>query len=184
MKKLIPNHLKRMLKLTVRNILQSTHYYLIEKRFVTPLPSPPTHVIFICKGNVCRSAFAEMRFNLLFGNKVQVNESCGLEVNQGSYPPSDSVKVAAEFSCDLSQKRAKGLNECNLERADLILPMEYSQYKTLISLFPDKKNIRLLREYAPFPYSLFCNINDPYGWGENVFRKTYKLIDKALCRLI
>jgi protein-tyrosine phosphatase len=185
-KEFFPKRLKRGIKLSIRNIFQSIKYYLIDKQ-ITAWPQKifPSHIVFVCKGNVCRSRFAEERFNLLFGEKVKLIESCGLEVNQGSYPPFNSVCVAAEFSCDLHNKLSKGLSECDLENADLILPMEYEEYKQLVEMFPWKKNnIRLLRQFAPLPFSIFCNIEDPYGWGKSVFRKTYSLIDKALHRLV
>jgi protein-tyrosine phosphatase len=108
-------------------------------------------------------------------------DSCGLNVDQGNFPPPDSVTVASEFSCALADRRAKGLHECDMVGADLILAMEYWQYQRLVQLYPEKKeNIILLRSLTPFPYCLFCNIADPYGWGENEFRRVYRLVDRAL----
>lgn len=185
MKELIPNHLKRGIKLTLRNIVQSFRYYVTEKRLSGRKKYRPGRVVFVCKGNVCRSAFAQTRLALLAGSNTEAVDSCGLEVNQGNFPPQESVGTAAWFGCDLSRRRAKTMGECDFKNADIILPMEYSQYRKLIATFPGKKDrIRLLREYAPFPFFLFCNIDDPYGWGDKVFRKTYRIIDKSIRGLI
>ncbi|MFW8600784.1 hypothetical protein ACOHYD_04815 [Desulfobacterota bacterium M19] len=142
-------------------------------------------VIFVCKGNVCRSAFAEQRLKYLLGSNNIHIDSCGVNVDQGNSPPGDSVSIAAEFSCSIFGRQAKGLTECDIENADFIFPMEYWQYNRLIQIYPHKKeNIFLLRSLVPFPGRLFCNINDPYGWGKKEFRRTYLLIDKALRQIM
>jgi protein-tyrosine phosphatase len=188
-KALIPNLLKRNCKGFVRNVANSLQYYAGSGHCLfrsSPLGNKKiSKIIFVCKGNVCRSAFAEHRLKyLLDHDKVHI-DSCGLDVNQGSFPPHDSVAVAAEFSCMLAVRRAKRLDECDMEGADLILAMEYWQYKRLVQLYPGKKeNILLLRSVASFPYCLFCNIADPYGWGEKEFRKAYRLVDRALRQII
>lgn len=185
----IPNLLKRNCKGFIYNIVNSLQYYAGSGRFLfrgSPLGNKKvSKIIFVCKGNVCRSAFAEDRLKyLLDSDKVHI-DSCGVDVDQGSFPPHDSVTIAAEFSCALAVRRAKRLAECDMEGADLILAMEYWQYKRLVQLYPGKKeNILLLRSVAPFPYCLFCNIADPFGWGEKEFRKVYRLVDQALGQIV
>ncbi len=185
----IPTFIKRMLKGIIGNIVYSIQYYVGSKRCFfrnSPLGRKKiTTIIFVCKGNVCRSAFAEQRLKHLL-NLTEVHiDSCGVDVNQGNFPPPDSITTAGEFSCSLAGRRAKGLAGCDMENADLIFPMEYWQYKRLVQLYPEKKeNIILLRSITPFPYCLFCNIADPYGWGEYEFRRTYRLIDRALHQIM
>jgi protein-tyrosine phosphatase len=187
-KELIPNILKRNCKIFIRNIIDSLKYYTgSENSFFsnsTLLNKKLSRVIFVCKGNVCRSAFAEYRLKFLLDqDKVHI-DSCGIDADQGQFPPQDSVSVAAEFSCSVAERRAKKLDECDIDSADLILPMEYWQYERLLQLYPAKKaNIVLLRSFAPFPYCLFCNIADPYGWGKKEFRRSYRLVDQALGRI-
>lgn len=181
LKKYIPNKYKKNLKQLLRNCIQSLGYYLLERNVFKKNCKDSTNIVFICKGNVCRSAFAECRLKLLMMKSSVKVDSCGLDVKQGTFPPLESVKVAAEFSCDLANRRAKSLEQCDLDKADLILPMEYYQYQRLLKLYPHKKRaICLLRSFAPFPYCLFCNIADPYGWGIDEFRKSFRLIDKIL----
>ena len=188
-KSCIPNLLKRNCKGLGRNIVDALRYYGTSGRCFfrgSPLGNKKvTSVIFVCKGNVCRSAFAEHRLKKLLNSAVVHIDSCGVDVDQGNFPPQDSVKVAAEFSCSLAERRAKGLPACDIAGADFIFPVEYWQYRRLVQLYPEKKeNIVLLRSVAPFPYCLFCNIADPYGWGEEEFRKSYRLVDKALKQII
>ncbi len=181
----IPNLLKRNLKEVAQNVIDSLRYYMKAECYFShdsPLGNKNiTAIIFVCKGNVCRSAFAEYRLKHLLGpTKIHI-DSCGVDVDQGNFPPNDSVTVAAEFSCSLANRQAKGLTACDIGNADLIFPMEYWQYKRLIRLYPEKKeNIMLLRSLAPFPYCLFCNIADPYDWGKDEFLRVYRLVDRSL----
>jgi protein-tyrosine phosphatase len=184
MKKYIPKRYKRYIKLLWRNILQSVKYYLLDGNLFKKKPLILHGIIFVCKGNICRSAFADIKFRQYCQNDKTMIDSCGISVDQGDYPPEEAVSVAIEFSCEkMAQRRSKSLACCDLERADLILPMEYEQYKYLCSLLPNNKNIRLTRQYAPGITSFFCNIDDPFSWGEKEYRKTFKLIDCSLKEL-
>jgi protein-tyrosine phosphatase len=139
------------------------------------------HIIFVCKGNICRSAFAEHYLRRQVPDGTLRIESCGLDVDQGTFPPAMAVRVAREFGLDLALHRSKGLVACDVHNADLVLPMEFWQYLRLTAMFPDEKGkIRLLRDFAPWPVRLFCNIHDPYGFGENEFRRCFRRLQKAL----
>ena len=95
------------------------------------------------------------------------------------------MQVAGEYSCALKARRAKGLDKCDFLGADVILPVEYWQYQKLVELYPEKKSeIKLLRTFASFPYSFFCNIADPYSWGVSEFRRCYRLVDRCLVDLV
>lgn len=189
-KQCIPGQVKRSLKRLVHNVIDSVCYYTISGRFFCS-GAPPAfgkkvaNIIFVCKGNICRSAFAETRLRQLIGAVGTIHiDSCGIDVDQGDLPPPDSVSVAEDFFCSLAGRRSKGLASCNIVDADLIFPMEYWQYKRLVHRYPEKKeNIILLRSVASFPQCLFCNIPDPYGLGVSEFRRVYGLIDQALRRI-
>jgi protein-tyrosine phosphatase len=189
-KQCIPGRVKRSVKRFARNVIDSARYYSVSGRFFCG-GTPPAfgqkavNIIFVCKGNICRSAFAEARLRQLLGAVETIRiDSCGIDVDQGNFPPPDSVSVAEEFSCSLAGRRSKGLAACGIAEADLIFPMEYGQYKQLIHRYPEKKEqIILLRSVAPFPQCLFCNIPDPYGLGAAEFRRVYSLIDQTMRRI-
>ena len=143
--------------------------------------SPIKHVIFVCKGNICRSAFAEhyLKKNIHAGD-CRI-ESCGLDCDQGTSSPKEAIRAAGEFGVNLSHHRAKGLASCSFEDADLILPMEFNHYQRLQKLFPAQSSkIRLLREFAPLPEGFLCNIHDPYGLEEKEYRHCFRMLQKAV----
>ncbi|MDO9182500.1 MAG: hypothetical protein Q7U04_08825 [Bacteriovorax sp.] len=142
------------------------------------------HIVFVCKGNICRSAFAEFYLRKLLLDKNIKIDSCGLDVDQGTQSPQDAVLVAREFEVDLSDHISKGLPACDLQKADLIVTMEFSQYLRLITKIPEyKKKTFILSEFAPWPACLMCNIYDPFGLGEDEFRRCFQKTKFSLDRL-
>lgn len=178
LKHIFPRPLKRCLRRALQNGSDSARYWIYRKKFDS---GNKRHVIFVCKGNICRSAFAEYYLRRAVPDASHRIESCGLDVDQGIFPPPEAVCVAKEFDLDIELHRSRGLASCDVHHADLILPMEFRQYKRLIAMFPgEQKKIRLLRDFAPWPYRILCNIEDPYGSGEREFRRCFRRIQMAL----
>lgn len=189
LKALLPRSFKRAVKLTLRNIWESAAYRVSRRRSDD---EHWRHLVFVCKGNICRSAFAEFYLkssvSTMSHETIRV-ESCGLDVDQGIFSPPEAIEVGGEFGIDLSSNRSKGLPACDLQSADLIVPMEYRQYLRLKTMFPDmQKKIKLLREFSPWPDRIICNISDPYGLEEKEFRYCFRKMQRALdglkCRVV
>lgn len=181
LKKLLPRSFKRAAQRLLRSLCDSVAYRLVrqlsgDREF--------RRIVFVCRGNVCRSPFAEHYLRTLgVGANVWI-DSCGLEVDQKGGSPPEAIRIAEEFGLDLSAHRSKGMNECDLQGADLIVAMEYCQYLRLRSMFPEKKGkVRLLRDFAPWPESLICNIYDPYGLGIDEFENCFKKMQRAITEL-
>ncbi|MES9991087.1 MAG: hypothetical protein ABW098_04000 [Candidatus Thiodiazotropha sp.] len=186
-KALIPNKYKRNVKLFFIAVSDSVKYYIARggmfpKSKINNI-ADIKRIIFVCKGNVCRSVFAEYRFKQLLNNFEIV--SCGLDADQGTYPPSDSVSVCDLYSCDVKNHVSLNHRKINFQGSDLIFAMEYWHYVRLVNHYPDiKDNIFLLRSISRLPSSINCNIADPYGLGIDEFKKSYKIIDQALGELV
>jgi protein-tyrosine phosphatase len=180
MKGYIPNRIKKKVALYSKNFIDTFKYYFLEDS-INEYKQPVKHIVFVCKGNICRSPLAEYDLKRLSPYHNCRIESCGLDVDQGKYPPPEAVQAARRFGVDLSKHISKGIMNCRIDGADLILAMEYNQYKRLQKMFPlQKSRIKLIREYAPFPYKLLCNIDDPFGCKESEYDKCYYMLDKIL----
>ena len=79
-----------------------------------------SRVIFVCKGNICRSPFAEHRFHAL-GAKVQ---SAGLEADPGKPANEQAAKVAARHGVDLTPHRSSHVSQLELTENDLLVAFE------------------------------------------------------------
>jgi protein-tyrosine phosphatase len=181
-KDILPNTLKRSIIRTFSNI-RDTFFY---RRYVGNALEigKIRHIVFVCKGNICRSAFAEHYLRSRIESDLII-ESCGLNVEQGSQvPPLEAIRSAERLGIDLQLHRSKPLVACDLAGSDLILAMEFNQYIYLINRYPKNKDkIRLLRDFASGFSRIFCNIDDPYGLALKDFNGCFKLIQDALDRL-
>jgi protein-tyrosine phosphatase len=169
--------IKRLLK----NVRESVLYSFYRNRHYA---RNIRKVVFVCKGNICRSAFAEHLMRGEFKNGSISIESGGLNVDTTTKSPNEAVATATNFGVDLAGHSPKGFEHCDVENADLILAMELWQYKKLRQLYPKKlDNIMLLREFTPFPENLLCNIDDPYGQNERTFQRCFMQIRRAVRNL-
>lgn len=121
---------------------------------------------------------------LTFTSKV-IFESCGLDVDGATIPPNEALTTSMDFRIDLKSNRSRKYVVCILEDADLIIPMEYGHYRRLIDIYPSFKNKTvLIRDFAFFPYNPICNIYDHLGLDQQEFRRCFRLIQKALEKLV
>jgi protein-tyrosine phosphatase len=169
--------IKRLLKNARDSIFYSFYHKKHSPRYIR-------RIVFVCKGNICRSAFAEHLMRAESKNRSISIESGGLNVDPTTKPPNEAVATATNLGVDLDGHLPKGLEHCDVENADLILAMELWQLKKLRQLYPKKlDHIMLLREFTSFPENLLCNIDDPYGQGEKTFRRCFMQIGRAVRNL-
>jgi len=168
-------------KLLLKNIYDSIIYSFARNKRAS---GHTGRVVFVCMGNVCRSVFAEYLMRSITKGELLSIGSCGLKVEVRNPSPLEAILTSKTFGLNLEGHLSKGLQCCDLENADLILAMELWQFRELIELFPHKKeNIRLLREFAPFPENILCNINDPFGQPAATFEKCFRQIERSISNI-
>lgn len=180
-KSLSSNRVKRSIKQLLRSALESPRYWLNRGIFSA---DGFCHIVFVCQGNVCRSAFAEFYLRSLVSSSSVRIESCGLDVHCNGPCPDKAVEVSRNYGIDLNSHLSKSYTECDLAGADLIVPMEYPQYLQLVALFPEYKNkIHLVKDFTAWPDRLACNVYDPFGLNGLAFKICFEKIIAALDRL-
>jgi protein-tyrosine phosphatase len=96
-------------------------------RFTPPLVAP-RRLVFVCQGNICRSAFAAAQATEL----GLAATSLGLATTTGAAPPAVAVAAAARLGIDLRRHRACDWNDFVLMPGDLLLAMEVRQAHELL----------------------------------------------------
>jgi protein-tyrosine phosphatase len=177
----------------VKNFLKNIQWGLYGKIIRNPsLPTFPKHLLFICKGNICRSPFAERLARKMILDKeikgISV-ESAGFGAINFNYSPTEAVRSALRFGISLEDHCAKALDVSMIERADMILVMEVAHKRHLEMSFPiNKENIFLLPLFYSFPINgtskyVQFNVPDPYGQVEEKYTDCYMQIDHCLNEL-
>lgn len=129
-------------------------------------------VLFVCTGNICRSAFAQAAADHFSEDPDLVFRSAGTHAATDSRATSTMREAAAELGIDLTSHRSTPLEDT--AKPDVVFGMEQEHLIAASRRFPDldANRIRLLDH--PFA------IDDPYGRDLDAYRETASRITKAL----
>lgn len=132
-------------------------------------------LVFVCKGNICRSPYAEARARLLGLPAL----SAGLEAGPGKPANERFARVARTLGVELSGHRARHIAELELGTEDLLIAFEPLHARVLRARYAgaSTRTIALLgmfcRPRAPY-------IHDPYGASDEYAWSCALRIDAAL----
>lgn len=138
------------------------------------------HVLFVCKGNICRSPFAAIYLRQRLGEALTVASS-------GFYPvperpsPSEAVTAAAELGVQLDDHRSSVLTFRDVRRADLLVSFDEEVHRTVGELFPEARwKLHRLASLAEASDASKMEFEDPFGGDLETFRTSYRRIADAI----
>lgn len=134
-------------------------------------------IVFICKGNICRSPFAEHYLKRIEPSSLQVY-SCGYHPEAGRNAPFNAVIAGKNTGIDLDCHRSSIVNRELLDNADIIFVFDYENMEKIISQYPEyKSKFWYLSEISP---NGMLDIPDPNGKDLSFFTDTYSQIKHYL----
>lgn len=141
-------------------------------------------IMFVCTGNICRSAMAEYML------KKRVEEenlpikvySCGTFAENGDRPTEEAIKTMKEYGIDITEHRATNITNSNIENMDIILCATANHKRVVLDLYPNLAGkVFTMKEYVGDTED-GIDISDPWGYGLFVYRmcasELYKVIEK------
>ena len=142
------------------------HYQKIDLQSVERL-------VFVCRGNICRSPYAEAIAKSLGIDSV----SCGIDTRD-NFPANESAVKAAEVrGINLRDHRATPIQTFDIRETDLLVAMEPVQVEYLSREYGGKCKCSLLglwgRPVTPY-------IKDPYGASSEYFNHCFNYIEKSV----
>jgi len=142
----------------------------------------PESLLFVCKGNVCRSPYAAGAFQKLctarIGRMLRI-DSAGF-AGPGRASPPTAVAAAAARGLDLSAHRSRPLTAGRVNAASLVIVMDGEQASAVRRRFgvPDDRIVYLGDlDSAPIERR---EIEDPMDKPRSVFDAVYARIDRCL----
>jgi len=146
-------------------------------------------VLFVCMGNICRSPTAHGVFRHKVAQEglsdAVVVDSAGTHNYHPNSPPDERSQAhAAKRGYDLSDLRARQINDGDFEKFDLILVMDLDNLAQVQQECPPQyqHKVRHLTEFClEFDSKV---VPDPYYGGGNGFERVLDLVEDACEGLI
>ena len=134
-------------------------------------------LVFVCLGNINRSAFAEQVAQSLGANACSI----GLSTTTGATAFHKAIEIAPQFGIDLSRHQATDLQDYAFHPNDLLLVMEIRHAKTLLAAGIPPTSIALLGHWAT-PHRI--HLHDPHTLSDPFFQTCFTLIHSAVRCLV
>jgi len=151
--------------------------------------TPESRLLFVCMGNICRSPTAEGYFrHHLSGSPLAGSvrtDSAGTHGYHVGHPPdSRAMEAVARRGLDISDLRARRVDEGDFERFELILAMDEDNLRNLRALDPGGgARVALMLDWGErFPD--VREVPDPYYGGQDGFETMCDLLDDATAGLL
>ena len=137
-----------------------------------------TRLVFVCAGNICRSAVAEFYVKSLGAEAA----SFGVNCPDGDPANSTMMRVAATKNLHLEPHLTTSMNKFTPQKGDLFVAMEKSHIdKIKTTMHPHPNNDMIL--LGLFADERRPTIIDPYGKPDDYFDKTTSIIFAAIDNL-
>lgn len=154
--------------------------FLKSKQRIRKLVPNAKTILFVCKGNICRSPFAHRYLDGRLTEKLAVR-SVGYFPKQGRSSPYDAVTVANHFEVDLSLHKSQVASEGILAWADIVFVFDNENWQAIVERYPgSRKKVVMLGATLGV---LDATIRDPYGKTPKDFEVCYSKIRDAVSRL-
>jgi protein-tyrosine-phosphatase len=137
-------------------------------------------ILFVCKGNICRSPFAAAYAAPQLPHVRVV--SAGYLGPVGRFSPAAARTAARAFGVDLVAHRSVLLDARAMDDASVIFCFDEENLARVGAEYPQHRpKVHLLSSILP---SGPLEIDDPYGLGADVFDATYRRIAAAVDALV
>lgn len=129
-------------------------------------------LVFVCKGNICRSAYSEA-----FAKSLGIDAvSCGLKTGPGNPANEVAIEVGLSRGFDLSGHKTTPVQKMKFRETDLILAMEPWQAEYFVENYSESSCTLLGLWGKPVkPY-----IHDPYGDSSAYFNHCFNFLEDSI----
>lgn len=130
-------------------------------------------LVFVCKGNICRSAYAEAVARSMGVEAI----SCGIDTIENAPANKSAIRAAIRKGLSLDDHKTQPIMYLTLNKSDLLITMEPWQAVYLKSNLTRKYNYTLLGLWGK---PELPHLQDPYGSDIAYFDRCFTNIHNAV----
>ncbi len=141
-------------------------------------------VLFVCLGNICRSATAEAVLRLVcseFDRHLEIDSAGTAAFHIGKSPDKRSQTAAKARGIDMSRLKARQVSTQDFYEFDFIFAMDESNFSDLKYIQPIDAKAKLDLFLSKYGSLGKCDVPDPYYGDSDGFEHVLDLLDDA-CR--
>ena len=141
----------------------------------------PKRVIFVCKGNVCRSVYAEFYLRSRLEKPEGPLEvlSCGLATDGNTPANPSGARMARQRGIDLAPHASIKAQSLNFGERDLVVVMEPYMVNRVAKLGARNAKAQILL-LGMLGNPRCPSIPDPFGASDTVFSQVFDLIEAKI----
>jgi protein-tyrosine phosphatase len=148
------------------------------RKFNPPPPETVKRVVFVCLGNICRSAYAHQIASQLNMNVA----SLGLSTATGAASPDQALASAARLGTDLRDHRAVDWGDFKVEPGDLFLVMEVRQAHELRRRLGPRQDVQVCL-LGMWCQPVMPHLHDPFTLSDGYFDTCFQRVAQAVHQL-
>lgn len=180
---LFNNYLQRIRSIVGDKYLLKRHGSTGMRTALTRKLGQAKTVLFVCYGNINRSALAQvLAENGVHPSKIRF-DSAGFHPEDNRPADPNMIKVARSHGFDMTGCRSKRLDKLKVDSADIIFVMEGQQYRRLVSEHPEAKDRTFLLGSLTKQQFSDIDIADPYNQAMSEYENCFNRIQHAINEL-
>jgi protein-tyrosine phosphatase len=148
------------------------------RRFAPPPPETVKRVVFVCLGNICRSAYAHQIARQLNMHVA----SLGLSTTTGGSSPEQALASAARLGIDMHAHRSVDWADFKVEPGDLFLVMEVRQAHELRRRLGPRQDVQVCL-LGMWCAPLMPHLHDPFTLSDAYFDTCFRRVAQAVHNL-
>jgi protein-tyrosine phosphatase len=148
------------------------------RMFQLKRPEAVQRLVFVCLGNICRSAYGHQ-----IAERIGLpTASFGLSTSSGAPSPDVALAAAARRQVDMTAHRALDWRDFKPQPGDLYLVMEVRQARELRRRLGDRQDVQICL-LGMWCKPIMPHLHDPFTLSNAYFDTAFRRVEQAIYKL-